>query len=210
MASEIKVDTISEKTSANGVTIDGVLVKDSVAHSGLVKLQSSTVSGGSEFLFDNVFTSDYRDYKIFFSDIQPASDQTFNMIFRIGGASGSNLTGTYGRGFWLYKPFASSGSSSYGVGSDDKFTDLMRISGNSIGSTTNETGQGEMTIYNPLSTTSHKMFVGNLIYHRGGNSDIESCMFNGAIQSTTAVTGVKFLANSGNISGTIDIYGVKV
>ena len=28
MASEIKVDTISEKTSANGVTIDGVLLKD--------------------------------------------------------------------------------------------------------------------------------------------------------------------------------------
>ena len=28
MASEVKVDTISEKTSANGVTIDGVLIKD--------------------------------------------------------------------------------------------------------------------------------------------------------------------------------------
>ncbi len=28
MASEIKVDTISEKTSTNGVTIDGVLIKD--------------------------------------------------------------------------------------------------------------------------------------------------------------------------------------
>lgn len=28
MSSEIKVDTISEKTSANGVTIDGVLIKD--------------------------------------------------------------------------------------------------------------------------------------------------------------------------------------
>ena len=29
MASEIKVDTISENTSANGVTIDGMLIKDS-------------------------------------------------------------------------------------------------------------------------------------------------------------------------------------
>ena len=28
MSSELKVDTISEKTSANGVTIDGVLIKD--------------------------------------------------------------------------------------------------------------------------------------------------------------------------------------
>ena len=29
MASEIKVDTVSEKTSANGVTIDGLSIKDS-------------------------------------------------------------------------------------------------------------------------------------------------------------------------------------
>ena len=28
MGSEIKVDTINERTSANGVTIDGVLIKD--------------------------------------------------------------------------------------------------------------------------------------------------------------------------------------
>jgi hypothetical protein len=35
MASEIKVDTISEKTSANGVTIDGVLIKDSKLASGI-------------------------------------------------------------------------------------------------------------------------------------------------------------------------------
>ena len=28
MSSEVKVDTISEKTTGNGVTIDGVLIKD--------------------------------------------------------------------------------------------------------------------------------------------------------------------------------------
>ncbi len=28
MSSELKVDTINEKTSASGVTIDGVLIKD--------------------------------------------------------------------------------------------------------------------------------------------------------------------------------------
>ena len=39
MASEIKVDTISEKTSANGVTIDGVNIKDSaLATAGSVPL----------------------------------------------------------------------------------------------------------------------------------------------------------------------------
>ena len=35
MSSELKVDTISEKTSAGGVTIDGVLIKDGVVGDGL-------------------------------------------------------------------------------------------------------------------------------------------------------------------------------
>ena len=53
MASEIKVDTISEKTSASGVTIDSVLVKDGIAHSGLVKLGSATASNSADITFDN-------------------------------------------------------------------------------------------------------------------------------------------------------------
>jgi len=40
MASELKVDTISEKTTASGVTIDGVLVKDG-------GIASSYITGGT-------------------------------------------------------------------------------------------------------------------------------------------------------------------
>ena len=43
MASEIKVDTISEKTAANGVTIDGVLVKDGA-------IDSSYITGAGKVL----------------------------------------------------------------------------------------------------------------------------------------------------------------
>ena len=42
MSSEIKVDTISEKTSAAGVTIDGVLIKDGAIASSYI----SGLSGG--------------------------------------------------------------------------------------------------------------------------------------------------------------------
>ena len=43
MASEIKVDTISENTAANGVTIDGVLIKDSA-------IASSYITGAGKVL----------------------------------------------------------------------------------------------------------------------------------------------------------------
>ena len=49
MASEIKVDTISEKTSAGGVTIDGVNIKDSaLATAGSVPLTTIDIDGGTD------------------------------------------------------------------------------------------------------------------------------------------------------------------
>ena len=49
MASEIKVDTISEKTSANGVTIDGLNVKDSaLVTAGSVPLTTIDIDGGTD------------------------------------------------------------------------------------------------------------------------------------------------------------------
>jgi hypothetical protein len=42
MSSEIKVDTISEKTPANGVTIDGVNLKDSVVKTDTINEKTST------------------------------------------------------------------------------------------------------------------------------------------------------------------------
>jgi hypothetical protein len=49
MASEIKVDTISEKTGANGVTIDGVNIKDSaLATAGSVPLSTIDIDGGTD------------------------------------------------------------------------------------------------------------------------------------------------------------------
>ena len=49
MASEIKVDTISEKTAANGVTIDGVNIKDSaLATAGSVPLTTIDIDGGTD------------------------------------------------------------------------------------------------------------------------------------------------------------------
>ena len=54
--STIQVDTINEKTSNTGVTIDSVLLKDSEMAStylsdGIVKLQSGTASSSAEYSF---------------------------------------------------------------------------------------------------------------------------------------------------------------
>jgi hypothetical protein len=45
--SEIQVNTINEYTGANGVTIDGVLLKDGLVNSGVVQFDSVTRLGNS-------------------------------------------------------------------------------------------------------------------------------------------------------------------
>ena len=53
MSSELKVDTISEKTSTNGVTIDGVLIKDGLITIFKVNLDEEFV--GRDFVrFSNL------------------------------------------------------------------------------------------------------------------------------------------------------------
>ena len=54
MSSEIKVDTISEKTSANGVTIDGVKLKDNAVETNTI----SEGTSGSGVTIDGVLIKD--------------------------------------------------------------------------------------------------------------------------------------------------------
>ena len=54
MSSELKVDTISEKTSANGVTIDGVKLKDNAVETDTISEKTS----GSGVTIDSVLIKD--------------------------------------------------------------------------------------------------------------------------------------------------------
>ena len=98
MASEIKVDTISEKTSANGVTIDGVLIKDSkiassyISGGGLVYINSGTFSSTSQLTVENVFTSTYKDYKVLIQVTDNSADDC-NTMLRL--FAGSSITANY-------------------------------------------------------------------------------------------------------------------
>ena len=69
MASEIKVDTISEKTSANGVSIDGAVIKDGKVTggaAGLTLITSGSISAATAIDLDNIFTSTFVNYLITF------------------------------------------------------------------------------------------------------------------------------------------------
>ena len=87
MTSEIKVDTISEQTSANGVTIDGLTIKDGniigdVALAGTTP--SFTIGDGGAEDTKIVFDGNALDYYI------GLDDSADNLIIGSGSTVGSN------------------------------------------------------------------------------------------------------------------------
>jgi hypothetical protein len=78
MSSEIKVDTISEKTSANGVVIDGVTLKDSKI-GGTITIPGST---GTMALTSDITSG-------------LSSAQTFRLTAGIGGAVDADITSNW-------------------------------------------------------------------------------------------------------------------
>ena len=205
MASEIKVDTISEKTSANGVTIDGVLVKDSVAHSGLVKLASSTASGSATLTFDNfVDNSTYSSYLIYFNDIVPATNTVdFYAIFRTGGASGANKTGTYIQAGYAAKLDVDNAE----FIKNRSYTNYARLT-IEVGTGTREALTG-CARFVP-STTGVQYIHSYTLHARAGGGDFQLYDLGSAISTSDTITGISFLMETGNIaSGNITIFGVK-
>ena len=87
MSSEIKVDTISEKTSANGVTIDGLTIKDGnilgdVALAGTTP--TFTVGDGGAEDAALIFDGNELDYYM------ALDDSANNLIIGSGSTVGSN------------------------------------------------------------------------------------------------------------------------
>ena len=209
MASEIKVDTISEKTSANGVTIDGALIKDSqlaaTAGGGLVRLETATASDSPTFTFDDfVDNSTYSYYKLIIEEIVPATDSAvLHFVFRSGGASGADMTGTYRRsGSYEYMDLAS--HAQYSNGSD---TDYSRTAFN-YGNSTNENFSSEVTLY-PNNGQSLSKGIHEYIGRRNTPALVRA-QDNFILDNATAMTGIKIEFSSGNItSGKATVYGVK-
>ena len=225
MSSEIKVDTISEKTSANGVVIDGVTLKDSKIGGtitipgstgtmaltsditgSLVKLTSATASASSELLFDNfVDTSTYAYYHIVSENIIPATNGAhLYMTFRSGGASGADLNGSYYNMAWQ----STGTSASSGFDSNNTNTNFAQI-GDAIATTAGRAHNGTVEYFPSYGTVNGSYASIDFISFLSDGS-IRDRHRGNYLNDTTAATGARFYMSSGNItSGSIYIYGVK-
>ena len=217
MSSEIKVDTISEKTSANGVVIDGVTLKDSkiggtitipgstgtmaltsdISSAGLVHISTDTFTNVSNFEKNSVFSATHDIYKIFIT-IDASNNANSQLFFEMRGGS-SNVTSNYvGNRFYSH---INQGSFTF----QDTGTSFWYIA--DPGSSDPNRFGAEITLFNPASaedTTYRSEAVGPYAsaWYRQGSYGYNT--------NNTAYDGFNLNYSGTQITGKVSTYGLAL
>jgi hypothetical protein len=169
--------------------------------SALTLLSTVTASASATVDIETTFSSTYDAYLIVASGVISATDGTsFDCRLKLGG---TYATSSYSH----HSSITSAGSTAYSASASDTAATKILIT-DSIGNASDDSLNFTMTITNPSSTTKKKV-----VYWIGGSqhagTSLKRLTGAGSGNAITALTGVRFLAGSGNItSGTFRLYGI--
>ena len=215
-AAKFNADVISGQTAlaTAPADTDEFLVSDAGV---LKRIDYSLIKGGGmfEFISETTISSDttnidfttlstdYKDFYFAIQNLHPANDEPRLYMRVFTGTGGSQAVVT---------------SSSYGyaeimrnettVTDNNNSSDHMRVS-HQVGNANEESISSEVFLYNPHSTTFHKLVKAHtVLMNLSGLVTIDN--WGNKYAATTAVTGVRFFFQSGDIgSGKIAMYGRK-
>ena len=180
-----------------------------VSGSSLVLLSTQTASSSSTIDFTSDIDSTYKEYQFHFIDIHPSGDGTkFQFQVDTGTNTSYNQTIT-STSFYAYH---AEGGGSQGLSYDGTydqaqgtgFQDLIFYQGNG----NDESCVGILHLFDPSNSTFVKHFISRGVRY-SANDQASDEYAAGYVNTTTALTRVRFKFNSGTIdSGTIKMYGV--
>jgi hypothetical protein len=211
------------RSIANNITTSGVFTSSAITNNsvtnitsipnepadGITFISSQTASNSASLSFTSGLTSTYKAYKFVFSNIHPRTNDTnFSMQFSTNGGS-TYATTTTSTAFRTYHEESDAGTAlGYDTGADSaqttSFFNLMR----GLGNVSDESFSGTMTLFNPASTTYVKHFISQQQSNAHFDAS-QSYFIAGYANTTSAVNAVQFKMDSGNIDGTIYLYGIK-
>ena len=177
-----------------------------------IKTLTASSSGTLSFVHGTdgvVLDSTYPIYKFELINIHPQTDNVgFSVNFRDGGTAYDATKTT--TNFYAFHNEADSNTGLTYRGSQDlaQGTGFLNL-GIPLGADADQNFAGELTLFNPSSTTFVKHFISNSNISGSGN-DVHSNYIAGYCNVTAAIDGVQFKMVSGNIdAGKIKLYGIK-
>ena len=208
----VNVNTVKD---AGGNTLwvsngSGVLSSVSGFGDALVLLDTETASGDASISFTSGIDSTYKEYIFKFINIHPATgDALFGWQANAVGGSGFNETITSTAFSAKHSESDSSAEIGYSGDVDQAEGTAYQPVIPYVGNASDESGCGELHLFNPSSTTYVKNFYSICNTYDNGSTSLEYFIA-GYINTTSAIDEIDFKFSSGNIdAGTIKMYGVK-
>jgi hypothetical protein len=194
----------------NNNSISSITTPGQIAQGKMILISEQTASGSASISFTSGIDSTYPIYRFEFINIHPATDSAnFEVNFRDGGTNYDAVKTT--TAFFAFHQ-ASNGSTNltYATASDlAQGTGFFKIM-TTMGNDNQGSGVGSLHLFNPSSTTFVKHFMSDCNnWHSNDSNATVNWRTAGYCNTTTAIDGVQFKMDSGNIdSGTIKLYGI--
>ena len=199
----------------NNNSISAVTAAASIPSGSLVPIKTLTASSSATLSFVHgtdgvVLDSTYPIYKFEFINIHPATNGA-NFTFNLSSDTGSNYnvtkTTTDFRAY--HREDDSQAVLSYDTSQDLAQSTAFQNISESVGNNADDSTSGELSIYNPSSTTFVKHFMSRFSDCHNNPMAMDYYMA-GYGNTTSVVDAVQFKFSSGNIdAGTIKLYGIK-
>jgi len=203
----MSIVTYNNRSIANISAVPGAA--KSLTH---IKTLTASSSGTLDFLNgsdDVVFDSTYPIYLFKFINFHPSEETVVRFQGSTNGGSSYGVTITSTAFRTRHYENNNTAELGYRTGDDlAQSTSPQPLHGN-LAADNDQCFSGELTIFNPSSTTfvKHFMSVGSEAYHSNYNN---SARVSGYFNTTSAITGLSFKMESGNCdSGTVKLYGIK-
>jgi hypothetical protein len=211
------------RSFANNITTSGVLLpasltnnsianvtayNASVATGGMKLISSQTASNSASISFTTGIDSTYKEYQFWFVDIHPRSNSfEFQMNLSTDGGSNYNVTKT--STFFQSAHYESDSNAylQYRTAYDLAQASTDNILTVEVSNASDASLVGFMQLFNPASTTYVKHYLVRVQYLGDGDFSQEDYTA-GYGNTTSAVNAVRFRMATGNIDGTILMYGI--
>ena len=173
-------------------------------------ISTTTASSSSTISITSGIDSTYPVYLFKFINIHPGTD-TGNNRLTFQGDTGTNTNYNQSITSTHFRAYHNEGGSGQGVGyrtaTDQANGTSFQPLGEGIGAgVADESSSGELYIFEPSSSVFVKHFLARTNYAEVSDYSIDTCVA-GYINTTTAITRVRFTMTSGNIdSGTFKLY----
>jgi hypothetical protein len=207
---------------ANNITTSGVFTSSAIANSsvtgitvlanatdGITLISSQTASNSASISFTSGLTSTYKAYKFVLVNIH-ARTNTANFSFNLSTDSGSNYNVTKTSTFIYNLHNEDDSATALAFNSDPALaqeTGFQRL--NDYNSSDSDAGiSGTLTLFNPASTTYVKHWISRTQANRAEPLS-ENTLTAGYGNTTSAINAIQFKMSSGNMDGTIYMYGIK-